>query len=517
MTTQQENTKRIAKNTLMLYARMLFMMAVSLFTSRITLATLGITDYGICNVVGGLVSMFSIISGSLSVSISRFITMEVGKGNEKKLNTIFSTSVSIQLFMSIVICILAEFVGLWFLNNKMVLPSDRLYAAHWVFHLSILTFIIDLICVPYNAVIIAHEKMSAFAYMSILDVILKLIIVYMLYISPFDKLIAFSALMTCVAIVMRIVYGTYCKRHFSEAHYRPHLDRGQLREMFGFIGWTFWGNGVVVLKDQGTNMILNIFCGPAVNAARGVAMQVNSAVYGFVQNFMTAVNPQITKSYSTGAVTDMHTLMVRSAKFSFFILLTLLMPVCANLDYILGLWLVEVPEHTANFIILVLIYSLFDCYVNPLITGVLAEGRIKYYEIALTFIYIANFIASYVFLKLGYQPEWVFLLNILFKFLVVIALLWSAKRQFSFPVKTFIYKCALRNFIVFLLCSCFIILLPISHVQSFVMFVSTTLIIVLFCILCISVIGMTKNERIYIVNIIKTKLHIRHLKYDSNK
>lgn len=509
MTTQQENTKRIAKNTLMLYGRMLFMMAVSLFTSRITLAALGITDYGIYNVVGGMVSMFSILSGSLSVSISRFITMEVGKGNEQKLNSIFSTSVSIQLFMSVVICILAEIVGVWFLNNKMVLPPDRLYAAHYVFHLSILTFIIDLISVPYNAVIIAHEKISAFAYISILEVILKLVIVYMLYISPFDKLIVYSILLTCVAVILRIVYGTYCKRHFSEAHYRPHLDKGLLHEMFGFIGWTFMGNGVVVLKDQGTNMLLNIFCGPTVNAARGIAMQVNSAIYSFVQNFMTAVNPQITKSYSGGNITDMHKLMLRSAKFSFFILLILLMPVCANIDYILSLWLVDIPPHAANFIVLVLLYSLFDCYANPLITGVLAEGNIKSYEITLTFIYFTNFIVSYIFLKLGYQPEWVFVLNIIFKFLVVIALLWSAKRKFSFPIKTFIHRCALRNLIVFILCACFILFLPISHVQNFNTFALATFVIVAFCILCVLVIGITRNERAYIGNIIKTKIRQR--------
>lgn len=510
MSDTSANNKRIAKNTLLLYFRMLFMMAVSLFTSRITLAALGITDYGIYNVVGGMVAMFSILSGSLSVSISRFITIEVGKGDEEKLNSIFSTSVSIQLFMSVVICILAEAVGVWFLNNKMVLPFNRLFAAHCVLHLSILTFVVNLISVPYNAVIIAHEKMSAFAYISILEVVLKLVIVYMLYISSFDKLIVYSILLTCVAVIIRIVYGIYCKRHFSEAHYRPNLNKGLLREMFGFIGWTFMGNGVVVLKDQGTNMLLNIFCGPAVNAARGVAMQVNSAVYSFVQNFMTAVNPQITKSYSTGAVDDMHKLIIRSAKFGFFILLILLMPVCANIDYILNLWLVEVPAHTANFIVLVLLYSLFDCYANPLITGVLAEGNIKSYEITLTFIYLGNFLISYVFLKLGYEPEWVFVWNIIFKFLVVIALLWNANREFSFPIRTFINKCVIRTFGVFLLCASFILFLPVSHVHSFSMFVLTTLIIAAFCILCVSVIGVTKNERVYIESIIKIKLHLKH-------
>lgn len=205
----------------------------------------------------------------------------------------------------------------------------------------------------------------------------------------------------------------------------------------------------------------------------------------------------------------MHKLMLRSAKFSFFILLILLMPVCANIDYILSLWLVDIPPHAANFIVLVLLYSLFDCYVNPLITGVLAEGNIKSYEITLTFIYLTNFIVSYIFLKLGYQPEWVFVLNIIFKFLVVIALLWSAKRKFSFPIKTFIHRCALRNLIVFILCACFILFLPISHVQNFDTFALATFVIVAFCILCVLVIGITRNERAYIGNIIKTKIRQR--------
>lgn len=249
------NNRRIAKNTLLLYARMLLMMGISLFTSRITLAALGITDYGIYNVVGGMVAMFSILSGSLSLSISRYTTMEVGKGNIEKLKTIFSTSVSIQLFMALLVGILAEVAGVWFLNHKMVIPSDRLYAAHWVLHFSILTFMIGLISVPYNALIIAHEKMSAFAYVSILDASLKLLIVYLLYISPVDKLIVYAGLLACVSIVIRIVYGIYCKRHFVEAHYDFRLNKQLLCDMFGFIGWTFWGNGVVVLKDQGTNIL----------------------------------------------------------------------------------------------------------------------------------------------------------------------------------------------------------------------------------------------------------------------
>ena len=505
-----ENNKRIAKNTLLLYMRMLFMMAVSLFTSRITLAALGVTDYGIYNVVGGMVAMFSILSGSLSVTIGRFITVEVGKGDKERLKTIFSTSVSIQICMALVICLIAEVAGVWFLNNKMVIPVDRLYAAHWVLQLSILTFLVNLISVPYNAVIIAHERMSAFAYISILEVVLKLVIVYLLYVSPVDKLIVYAVLLALVAVVIRLVYGSYCKRHFDEAHYRFCFDKNLLRDMFGFIGWAFWGNAMVVLKDQGTNVLLNLFCGPAVNAARGVAMQVNNAVYSFVQNFMMAVNPQITKSYSAGNVNDMHKLIIRSAKFGFFILLMLLMPICANIDYILGLWLVEVPEHTANFIVLVLLYSLLDCYGHPLITGVLAEGDIKRYEIALTIIYFLNFIASYVFLKLGMQPEVVFVLNIIFKAFVIIALLWHSHAKYSLPVNEFMIKCVLRTVVIFLINASLVYLLPISDCNNLLDFATSSLMIFTVCAALVYFIGITKNEAAYIKNMVASKLHLKH-------
>lgn len=503
-----QNNKRIAKNTLLLYFRMLFMMAISLFTSRITLSALGITDYGIYNVIGGMVSMFSILSGSLSVAISRFITIGIAKNDEKKLNDIFYTSVSIQLFMAFIICLLAEIAGVWFLNHKMVIPAERLYAAQWVLHLSIITFIIGLISVPYNAVIIAHEKMSAFAYISILEAILKLIIVYFLYISPTDKLIIYAILLTCVSLILRLVYGTYCKRHFPEAHFHPRFNKELLRNMFKFIGWSFWGNGVVVLKDQGSNILLNLFCGPSVNAARGLAMQVNTAVYSFVQNFMTAVNPQITKSFSMNEKENMYKLIIKSAKFGFFILLILLMPIYANIDYVLNFWLIEIPPHTANFIILILFYSLLDCYGNPLITGILADGNIKKYEIILTIIYLTNFLASYFFLKIGFQPEWIFILNIIFKAFVVIALLWHSYIRYTFPVNTFLQECIIKTATAFIICICLIKALPVLTATNLIHFIISTTVIVIFCIAVILMIGINKKEYTYIKGIIRIKLHL---------
>lgn len=292
MSNTNQNSKRIAKNTLLLYVRMLFMMAVSLYTSRVVLQTLGVENFGIYNVVGGVVAMFSVISGSLSAAISRFITYELGKGDKDQLIRIFSSSVTIQLGLGLIILLLAEVIGVWFLNTKMTIPTDRMYAANWVFQLSILTFIINLISVPYNAAIIAHEKMSAFAYISILEVVAKLIIVYMLLWSPFDKLIFYAILMASVALIIRFVYGYYCKRHFEECTFHFIFDKELLKKMFSFAGWNFIGAASAVLRDQGGNIVINLFCGPAVNAARGIAYQVNNAITGFVSNFMMALNPQ---------------------------------------------------------------------------------------------------------------------------------------------------------------------------------------------------------------------------------
>ena len=338
MSDTSTNNKRIAKNTLLLYVRMLFMMAVSLYTSRVILNALGVEDYGIYNVVGGVVAMFSIISGSLSAAISRFITFELGKGDIDKLKKTFSAAVTIQLLLSLIIVILIESVGVWFLNFKMTIPSDRMAAANWVLQFSIVTFVINLVSVPYNATIIAHERMSAFAYISILEAVGKLAIAFLIMVSPIDRLVFYAILMCGVAVIVRLTYGYYCKRHFSECRYSFRWDKEILVKMFGFAGWNFIGASSAILRDQGGNIVINLFYGPAVNAARGIAMQVNGAVTGFVSNFMTALNPQITKSYAAGDRAYMMTLIYQGARLSFYMLLLLSLPVFLNTHYILVIW-----------------------------------------------------------------------------------------------------------------------------------------------------------------------------------
>ena len=500
------STSRIAKNTLALYFRQILIMLVSLYTSRIVLATLGVIDYGIYNAIGGFVAMFSIISGSMAVAVSRFITIEIGYGNKEKMISIFSTSVSIQLFMAVVVIVVAEVVGGWFLNEKMVIPAERLVAANFVFQCSLVTFAINLLSVPYNAVIIAHEKMSAFAYISILEVFLKLGLAFFLCISSFDKLEVYAILLSFIAILIRFVYRIYCKVKFEETKFKLVFEASIIKRMFSFIGWAFIGNGVVIIKDQGINVLINIFCGPVVNAARGISMQVNSAVYSFVQNFMTAVNPQITTNFAVGNFSEMHTLVIKSAKFGFFITMMLVLPLCANIRYVLGMWLVEVPEHSASFIILVLLCSLFSSLSHSLLTGVLAEGNIKSYEIMLGITYGLDFLVAYILLKLGFIVEFIFVMNILFELIVLAILLYQSKIKYSLSIKLFFVKTIVPCVCVYIFSYLLILLLPLKNAENFILFIIQSFITVSLCCALIFFIGMNKKERCYVKNLILKKI-----------
>lgn len=434
-----DNNKRIAKNTLLLYVRMLFTMAVSLFTSRVILNTLGVEDYGINNVVGGIVTMFSVLSGSLSSSISRFITFELGKGNIERLKTIFSTGVNIQLGMSVLIIIIAEAVGIWFLNTKMNIPTDRMVAANWVFQCAILTFVLNLLSVPYNAAIIAHEKMSAFAYISVVEVSLKLIFVYMLMISPFDRLETYAVLLLLVGAVIRFIYGYYCKRHFEECTYHFVFDKPVLKEMTGFAGWNFLGNGAYMLNTQGVNILMNLYFGVAVNAARGIATQVDAALKQFVNNFTTAVNPQITKSYAQGDLDYMHKLVCRSAKFSAFLMMFFAVPIILETNTILTIWLKTVPDYAVIFLQWIIISSFMDTVLaNSLVTSMFATGKIKRYQIIVTTVGCWVFPLSWIAFKLGFEPQVGYILYFIIYTILLFVRLYLLKDMVKLPVMMYI-------------------------------------------------------------------------------
>lgn len=440
----KENSKRIAKNTLLLYIRLIFTMAVGLFTSRVILATLGVEDYGVYNVVAGFVMMFSFFTSSLGAAISRFLTYELGKGESGKLQRIFSTSVNVQLLLSLAILILAEAIGVWFVNHKLNIPADRLYAANWAFQCAILSFIFNLISVPYNAAIIAHERMSAFAYISILEVTLKLAIVYVLYISPIDKLITYSILFAFVGLVIRLVYGGYCRKHFAECRYQAVIDKPMLKEITGFAGWNLLGSGAYLFNTQGVNIVMNLFFGVTVNAARGIATQVEGVVRQFVTNFTTALNPQITKSYAAGNMEYMYILVCRGAKYSYFLMLVFAVPFMFEADIILKLWLDNVPEYTSIFLRLTMIGTLCDVLGNSTANACWATGKVKTYYLWVGSIGSLVFFISYGLFALGFPVYTSYVVFIVIYVTLIFVKLYIIKGLIDFPVTMFYKETLLR-------------------------------------------------------------------------
>lgn len=498
------NNKRIAKNTLLLYFRMLFMMAVSLFTSRVILNTLGVEDYGINNVVGGVVAMFSVLSGSMSSSISRFITFELGRGNLHRLKTVFSTGVNIQLGMSLLVVVVAEAVGLWFLNCKMNIPEERMYAANWVFQCSILTFVLNLLSVPYNAAIIAHEKMSAFAYISIIEVTLKLIIVYLLTISPYDRLITYSILFMLVGLFIRLIYGYYCKRHFEECTYHFVYDKAILKSMTSFAGWNFLGNGAYMLNTQGVNILMNMYFGVAVNAARGVATQVDAALKQFVNNFTTAVNPQITKSYAQGDLSNMHKLVCRSAKFSAFLMMFFAVPIILETDTILSLWLKNPPAYASVFLKWIIISSFMDTVLaNSLVTSMFATGDIKKYQIIVTTVGCLVFPLSWLAFQLGFEPQVGYILYFIIYSILLFVRLYLLRDMVKLPfmmyVREVLFKVTLVMAISFAIPSILLFVID----EGLLRLVAVVLLSMTVTTVTTYLIGLNEGEKKYIIGLLE--------------
>lgn len=451
MVVEESENKRIAKNTAILYVRMLVMMFISFFTSRIMLNALGVDDYGINNVVGGLVSMFSLLSSSLSSSTSRFMTFALGKGNINELKKVFSTSINIHVILALVVVVAIETIGVWFLNNKMNIPADRLYAANWVLQCSVVVFAIGLLSVPYNSAIIAHEKMSAFAYMTIFDATFRLIVVFAIYYYGGDRLIFLSFLLLFQSFVRQTVYWIYCKRKFEECVYVKVWDKGLNKSMFSFAGWNFIGCTAGLMKDQGVNIAINLFTSPAVNAARGIAMQINGIIGQFIGGFTTALNPQITKSYASGDLKRMHNLMFQGTRLSYYLFMFLSIPVFFEIETVLQFWLGQVPEHTVLFARLVLVLSLAEILSYTLITAQLATGKIRNYQITVGGILLLNFPLSYLFLYLGFFPECTIIVAIVISQICLFARLWFLRGLVKLSARDYLKKIYLNVIIVTLL------------------------------------------------------------------
>jgi O-antigen/teichoic acid export membrane protein len=480
----------------MLYVRMLVLMLVGLYTSRVVLEALGETDFGIYSVVGGVVAMCTIISGALNSAVQRFITFEMGKGPDAQLNKVYSTAVTIQLILAAIIVIIAEPAGLWFIRNEMTISPDRIPAAEWVLHFSLLAFVINLMSVPQMASITAHEKMSAYAYIGILDGLLRLGTALLIMHSGGERLIQYAALMAVTVMIVRAAYSIYCRRHFEECRYRPIFDKKLIGEMFAFAGWNFVGVTSGVLRDQGGNILVNLFSGPAVNAARGMAVQLNGAVQGFVTNFMTAVNPQITKSYAAGENAYMFSLVRRSSRLSFYLLLMLVLPLILNTETVLSIWLKDVPDHTTFFVQLFLIFALSESLSNPMITAMLATGKIRNYQLVVGSIQLLNIPISYVFLRMGAHPEVTVKVAIVLSQICLIARLVMLSRATGFPVGEFMSKVYTKAVLMVLPCAASVpVLFELIKPSGLYGAVASCLLCVLWTALTIYIIGMSRDER----------------------
>ena len=499
MSTQSNNNKRIAKNTLLLYFRMFLMMAVSLYTSRVVLNTLGVEDYGIYNVVGGVVAMFGFLNSAMSAATQRYITVDLGKGDMGQLQKTFSISLQIHTLISVVLVMLAETIGLWFLYHKMVIPADRMDAALWTYQCAIIAAVIMVMSVPYNSDIIAHEKMSAFAYISVLEGLLKLAIVYLLLVFSADKLILYSVLIVVVQLLIRFCYSWYCNKHFPETHYQHVKDRKVFKEMLNFAGWNLFGNVAYVTFSQGLNILLNMFFGPVVNAARAVSLQVQSAIQQFVFNFQMALNPQIMKSYAEGNIAYMHSLIYRSAKFSFFLLLLLSLPVLIDTNYILTLWLKTVPENTVVFLRIILVTSLITALSNPLANAAQATGTIRTYQSVVGGILLLILPISYLCLKLGMPAYSVFIVHLLVECVAQASRLFILRNLINISLREYVFKVLFVVVIVSLLS----LILPLGiHLlldEGFIRFVLVCLISLISVSFFSYLIGLNEGERHFVV------------------
>lgn len=500
------SNKRIAKNTLFLYFRMMLLMVIGLYTSRKTLQLLGVDDYGIFNVVAGVVAMFSIFSSSLTSAISRYITFEIGKGRKERLSEIFATSVNVLIILAISIALLMEIVGVWFLNNKLNIPVGRMTAANWAMHCSIVSFCIALISIPYQACIVAHERMGIYAYMSILEAVLKLLIVFALYLSPLDRLIFYSILLVVVSLLMRIIYGIYSKHSFEEAVYRLYYNKPLIKEMLSFSGWTIFGTAAYQLNTQGIAILINIFFGVAVNAARGLAITIEGVVHQFIGNFTMAMNPQIIKSYASGNIDYMHALICRSAKFSYFLMLIISLPILFETNIILNIWLDRVPKYTLVFTRLTLITSMLLVFVNPLVCAVQSTGKIKQYQIVVGLTSMLTFPISYFAYRLGYPPESTYYIYLVLSVFLLFIRLYIVSGLVSLSITSFMSNVMMPCMVVSIVSLIIPILIFLLMSEGFSRLLIMCVCCFAFSLVAVFLFGLNKAEKKWIINIVQLQL-----------
>ncbi len=445
---EDKSNNRIAKNTLFLYIRMGLVMLVGLYTSRVVLQQLGVVDYGIYGVVGGVVALFTMLSGSMAASTQRFLTVDLGRGDLSRMNVSFNTAIQIHLIVALLFVAIIEPAGLWFMKHEMQIPPERMHAAVIVFQCSIVSTIVVFLTVPYTAMLIAHERMNVYAGISIIDVLLKLVIAFALMLDSPDKLVLYAVLMAVAPVLSLVIYFLYCRRKFDHARMRRVFDRGLFGEMMRFAGWSLWGNTSVVLATQGLNILLNVFFGPVVNAARGVAVQVQTMLTQFSTNFQTAVNPQITKNCASQEYAKMYALVIRSSKITLYLLLVMAVPLIVEMPFVLDVWLGKYPAYSVPFASLILITSIVDAVSRPVIVAVNAKGEIKRYQIIVGGVLLLTLPVSYVVLKLGGNPTSVFVVNLCVMLAAAGVRLVLARPLIGLPVGEYLREIGMKGILV---------------------------------------------------------------------
>lgn len=500
--------KRLAKNTLVLYLRMLFTMVLQLYTSRLVLQALGVEDYGIYNVVGGVIAMLNFVNMSLSNADSRFIAVEIGSGDQNSVKKLFSCIMSIHWLFSAIILLFAETVGLWFVMTKLVIPEERMTAAIWVYQSAVLSSIITIISSPYNGLIIAHERMYAFAAVSIFEALAKFCVAVFLFYSPIDRLISYAILYVFILIIIRLIYTFYCKKHFEESSYHITWEKNISVKVLSFAGWTLTGNVAVMGYTQGLNILLNIFFGAVVNAARGISVQVQAAARMFFTGFQTAINPQIIKSYAKQDYERLHTLVFMSSRFSFYLMLFVTIPLCLHTQYILELWLKDVPDYTAEFVRIMLIVGLVNTLQNPTMTALHATGNIKKVQIIESTMLLSVVPFAYLFLKyLHISPVMVFVvylvIEILTQFVRVYMIYPRIQLRMTDYFKKIILPICLVSTASVVICN---IISRVIVISNFGMLLVAVMIYVVINLVVVYLLGLQCSERQFVNQYIRKKI-----------
>ncbi len=502
------NNKRLAKNTIVLYVRMFFMMGISLYTSRVILQVLGVEDFGIYNVVGGVIALFGFLSAALSGASQRFIAHALGCGNVEKQQTIFCTINLVHYLLAAIIFIVGETIGLWFLYTQMNIPPERFDAAVWVYHFSIISAIFGILSSPYNALVIAYEKMDVFAYISILEAVLKLAIVYMLLLFDVDKLILYSGLCLAVFASIRMIYTIYCKRNFVETKYNRKIDKDLLKNLSTYISWDLIGSLATTMAIQGVNIVLNIFFGPIVNAARTISVQVQGLVQMFAGNFQSAVMPQIIKTYAQGDLGYMHSLIYRSCKLTFVLMFVMILPLFFESPYVLDLWLGEYPQYTVEFVKLSLLVALIDAMATPFMIAVRATGNIKLYSIVTGGLTLLLVPISYVLLRLGFDPTIVLVVHVSISTVCFVARLLIVKPLIQFSIRDYVQKVLTKIFLIVVLSVPVVFFMHCVELNKHLMFVCTVMVSVFLVMFFSYLFLLDVSEKLFVANMLKNRLKI---------